>query len=392
MPKLLQVYANSIGLKVSDKPTEFPVNFFPTPEKYVVLHTGASEDSRQYDYYGLVVDFLRPILVKNNIEIMQIGSEKDVRVPHTINCLGKNTYRQAAFIVKRAEAYLGSDSAWSHVAGNFNKPIVSLYSINPPHIAAPYYAKNIITLEPDRNGDKPYFDSVESEKSINKIKPEVVANSLLGILGFDDKVKIETETIGEKYNNHQVDVIPDHFINPEKFQNKKICIRLDVEHRINESCHILNNFPAIIITSKGLPMFMLHKFRKNIRQIIFKINKETDIKDIEILKASGIPHQLVTDETGEDLSNLKLKYFDFNQIYSIIDRTPQNPEYYFMTNRVFVAKNGAYPSLAHLKENNKIISGPMPIGHYFNNQDFLESLDNYYITKNKTIWDEQKKQ
>ena len=74
---LLETYALSTGSKIG-KP--FIVKkFFPVKyEKYITIQNSSGMPAKCYDYFQQVVDFLLPVLNKENIGIVQIGGKEDV--------------------------------------------------------------------------------------------------------------------------------------------------------------------------------------------------------------------------------------------------------------------------------------------------------------------------
>ena len=73
---LLERYALSCSVKI-DKPA-IEEQFYPlTQDRFIVLHASSGMQSKNYDYYNEVVDLIKPYLDRENIKILQIGSEDD---------------------------------------------------------------------------------------------------------------------------------------------------------------------------------------------------------------------------------------------------------------------------------------------------------------------------
>src|SRR6266404_1278847 len=126
MPHLTELYSTASGFRI-DKPFLYE-SFFPLPfPKYVLFHNGSGQPAKNYDYWTEVVAMVRPILVENGYELMQIGGKDDDQITGTINLLGKTNIHQTAYLVKRAALVAGNDSCNIHFASGFDIPLVALY-------------------------------------------------------------------------------------------------------------------------------------------------------------------------------------------------------------------------------------------------------------------------
>ena len=180
---ILEQYAVNCGAKIS-KPQIIP-QYFPIPfkEKYICLNAGSGMESKNYDYYNEVVEFLSPFLEKENIKIIQVGAEKEKLINNCYSALGCSK-RQTAFIIKNSELYFGSDTMSLHFASFFQKKIVCLSTVIFKENIYPYWSKkeDYTIIESHRNGNKPSFSNEENPKTINFIKPEQVVKEILKFL------------------------------------------------------------------------------------------------------------------------------------------------------------------------------------------------------------------
>jgi len=199
---LLEQYALSSGLKIG-KPFMYE-HFFPLPDnKYITLQKEAKFPSRQYKYWQQVVDLLTPILAKNNISIVQIGSSADISLTNVIATSGKTSLAQSHYIIRNSELHLGIDSFGVHVASGLGKKIVGIYSNMSPKNSGPYWSSpnDCILIESPKKNMKPSYAIIEEKhKTINEIKPEKIANSVLLLLKIEEKVKINTLFIGDNFD------------------------------------------------------------------------------------------------------------------------------------------------------------------------------------------------
>ena len=71
MSHILEEYAKNLGFLIS-KPV-VAQHYFPiTENKYITIYLEDQIQSKNYKYYSLVFDLLRPILQEENIQIIQI--------------------------------------------------------------------------------------------------------------------------------------------------------------------------------------------------------------------------------------------------------------------------------------------------------------------------------
>ena len=187
---LVEQYALSCGVKIAEPFIE--TNFFPLPfEKYVIIHPSSGMDAKNYDYYKDVIELCLPYFKKNDIHLVQIGTTKDIPLPHCHSVQGVTSLNQAAYLIKNCLLLIGNDSFSTHVAGGFNKKLVSLYSVLYKECCSPYWGdkKNQILLQADREGDKPSFSATEPQKVVNNILPEDIASGVLKLLKIKNNLK-----------------------------------------------------------------------------------------------------------------------------------------------------------------------------------------------------------
>ena len=79
---------------------------------------------------------------------------------------------------------MGNDSFSSHVAGGFDKKVVSLYSNLYANCCKPFWGDpdNQRLIQAERKGRKPSFSAQEVDKVVNNIKPEDIAGNILDLL------------------------------------------------------------------------------------------------------------------------------------------------------------------------------------------------------------------
>ena len=148
---LIERYSLSTGLQI-DNPT-ISEQFFPiVDDNYICFHASSKDNLRDYDYWDEVKVLLRPFFEKLGFKTLQIGLEKDPPLHCDIDLRGKTSLRQMAYVVKKSDLFIGVDSFPAHLAGFFNKKMVSIYSNSFAACVRPYWGnrKNQKIIETER--------------------------------------------------------------------------------------------------------------------------------------------------------------------------------------------------------------------------------------------------
>lgn len=114
------------------------------PEKYIVVHsTGGNVEYRSYAHLNAVVP-------KLPCPTVQVGGLGDRKVVGAIDLRSKLSFRQTAYVMKRAQAAIVIDSFPAHLAGALGTPVVVLFGPAPARVTRPRGdEKKIICLEPN---------------------------------------------------------------------------------------------------------------------------------------------------------------------------------------------------------------------------------------------------
>lgn len=380
---LAEAYANNCGVKLSDAPPAFPTNFFVTPQKYIVVHAGAGEKARMYDYWNIVVELIKPYL--GSVEIVQIGTKDDPRVAGSLDYRDQTNFRQAGWIIEKAQAVMCSDSVWAHCAGMKNVPLVALYSINPKSCARPYYFNKdkTILLESHRNGLKPAYDTPEAVKTINLITPEDVAKAVLAVLEIPNNINITTKRLGADFNNPQIDFIPDFPIPPDAFNGRKIVCRLDLSYNLTALAQCLEFYRAFLVTNKTVPLKILQKYRHKLDFIALWLEKGYSKTFVEQIHKLGVPYIILTELKDKDLSDARLELFDFNPIFQKkeFDKAGLSEYDCYVSQRVFLSQNQFFSSVYHWRNGIAFQGEPQPIGEAFKDAEFWDSAESCWFYK-----------
>ena len=371
---LIERYATSCGVKI-DKPYIYDTYFPLTVDKYISFQPFSKYPSKNYDYWDEVVSIISPYLQKNNIHLVHIGAKDDKAVINTINLCGQTKISQAAYIIKNAIMHVGADSFAAHIASGYEKKIVALYSNNNINNVKPYWTKqeDMILLSPQIN-KKPQYSVNEVPKSINNIKPELIAESILKLLNIKYSNLPKTIHIGDEYINKTLEIIPDKPINPAQIGLETLVIRMDYAFNEQVLELFLQQKKCIVFTNKPINEELLKKYKQNIPQLIYIVEKDNDTTFVKTLKRNTINAGFISYLSEEELNQFKLDYMDYGLIIKRdhpTDKIEANNTY-FKSSRILISSEGQFNSKYQWET--KDMSNK-----YINNPELNKELNNLYI-------------
>ncbi|NBW12809.1 MAG: lipopolysaccharide heptosyltransferase family protein [Caulobacteraceae bacterium] len=376
---LIERYATSCGVKIG-KPFIYE-KFFPLPiEKYICFQPFSKYNSKNYDYWQEVLEILIPYLEEYNIKIVQIGTKNDKQFLNTAFLGGQTTINQAAYIIKNSILHLGADSFGVHIASGYDKKIVALYSNSNIENACPYWTKKQDKILISSNRDKkPSYSAEENPKSINNIKPEEIAYSVLKLLNIKFNNNKETINFGSDYNLQSYEIIPEDNINLTNFLVENPIVRMD--YCFNEIVleQLLQQKKCIIFTNKPIKKEIIEKYKSNINQIIYIIEEENSPNFVKLLKINSINYILLSFLAEEVLNKFKLDYLDYNLIINKKHKTKEDfnikniNNLHYKSSRTLYGAEGKFISRYDWinKNGDKVVDDP----------EFWKEADNFYIFK-----------
>ena len=305
MSHLAEEYAKSCGVKIGRpilKPHYFPI----LHDKYITIHNDKKVQAKNYDMWPDVIEILKPYLSLKNIKIIQVGAIGEETIEGVDQHIPTNTLKQSAYIIKKGLGHVGIDSVPVHIASALDKPVVGIYSHTHAATCSPLWNKETkaITVESDRNGNKPSFSLEEHPKTINLIKPEKIAQAVLDVLNIFKTIKHKTLFTGHNYTASFVEVVPTEITSVSA---QMIDVRMDYSHNENVLAHIMQNNAVEITLAQPIDSSFINSGKIN--KIIYKAD-EFDQDFCKLIKQSGIPHALVC-TSGETLAEQRAKNFDF---------------------------------------------------------------------------------
>jgi len=310
---ILEQYALSSGLKIG-KPFVYEVFFPIESKKYITLQKEVKFPSRQYKYWQQVVDLVNPILFKNNVKIVQIGSKNDKALKGVVYTSGETSIAQVHYLIRNSQMHVGIDSFAVHIASCLGKKIVALYSNMTPENSGPYWSNTLdcILIQSPRGDAKPSYAVDENPRTINEIKPETIANSILQLLDIEERVKIETLFIGENFNEETYfGFLPNQTVfSGNAFPE----IRMDLLFDEGSLIIQLIKQKSIITTDRPIKEEILLKCKPNIAKIIYLIKENDDPSFVKFLFEKGFPFSCVSQLPLDTIKAKSLNYYRFCSI------------------------------------------------------------------------------
>jgi len=384
---LIESYATSCGLKIG-KPfimdTYFPLSF----DKYISFQPFSKYPAKDYDYWQEVINLITPHLQENNIQIVQIGGEKEKVLDGVYSVVGQTNIRQAAYIIKNAIMHVGTDSFAAHIASGFDKKIVALYSNNNINNVKPYWTKenDMVLLEPERTS-KPSYSAQENPKSINNIKPEKIAQGILKLLGISNKINlIDTIYLGKLFNNKLFHIVPDHVV--ERNQVINHCIsRMDLLFNETNLKNQIRLMPCIIATNQAIDINILKENKQHVIGVNVFIEDESILPFISQLKEANIKYQMYSYLPKEDLNKYKIHFMEYGIISKINLKHPKIEELiteskhklFYKSNNYILSKGNVYLSEKAFFDNKPIGSINENIQELYDINIINENPEKFYI-------------
>lgn len=397
--KLLERYSLQSGLKIGKQ--HLLEKFFPLPENpYIVLHASSGMGSKNYLYWNEVTQILHPILKANNVSLIQIGAAEDPSIIHCNHLQGKTSLHQTNYILRNALMLIGNDSFSAHRCGHIGVPVLTVFGPTSKDNHSPLeHTPNSIFLESHRNNNNPTFSSQEFQKTVDYIRPEEIINGVLKILGANIKFNRNSMYIGRHYPMSSLEWVPNSELSPQFMPNAPIICRPDWLNSIepnNEQfiAQSLNGGRKMtILINSELHLGLINQFKQNIEALIIEISDKFSLEYVKHLKRIGVKCQFFSFAQGEELSNLRLKFFDYATIDSKKKRTKEhfveesskylNKE---LDKNLTIGENWWYKSNKFILSNNKIYLSKFALTHDLPTENFENNAQT--LIDDNLIWEE----
>lgn len=397
---LIESYSLGCGMQI-EKPSIYD-SYIPLPvsdvRKYVSFQPFGQAPSRSYSLWPEVTDILRPIFNKEDIALVQIGVETDLKIDGSLDMRGRTSVNQAAYIIKNSILHLGVDSFGVHVASGYGKKIVALYSNMLPSESGPYWSdeKDVSLFSSVKEGEFASYAHQEIPQTIDRILPEKVAEAVCSALNIKFDYPYETLHVGKEYQLDRIEVVPTHTIlNWKELKVESLIIRMDKFFNTSILASQLGMCPCSIVTDKPIDLNIIRGFRDRVTELVYFIDENTDTEYLKELKKTGVKLYLMSSMEEEELNKIKLKYLEIapilarkicskEDIKEKLQGVDPNDVYYkssctiIQNQKMFKNYGESHDSKAVLKPKH---APPAPVG---DSPAFWEDLERMIILKKKT--------
>lgn len=321
---------------------------FPLPfDNYIILETQSSDPNVNYCFWSRIIELIKPILAKQNINIIHFIDDKryyfdDVYIDASV------LLNQKAYLLNNAKLFCGASKIYSLIC--------SEYGTKQCYLKYDYYLDNILEQDNVINSDSIRKNFVNSTPfPINNIRPEEIAKKIIKILFNYEPEFDNTISIGRVYATQSIEIIPDNVFNITSVDKNQIVIRMDFLFSENNLDKQLDLLEASIVTNKPINKNILIRHNKKIKKLYYKIEKNSDSDFLNLVESLGIDFELITSLTGEDLNKEKIKYMDSKKInrLNILDLKfldgLDKSKIYFKSNKIVVKSGKTFCSRWHAK-------------------------------------------
>tara|TARA_B100002019_G_scaffold293175_1_gene319156 strand:- start:16387 stop:17535 length:1149 start_codon:yes stop_codon:yes gene_type:complete len=288
--------------------------FFPILEdKFICVSTYSDEGAKSYDYFDDVIFHIKPFLDKNGISILQVGKPKDRNLFYCKPYLNTNRLH-SSYIINKSLLYFGNYNLYTNIASYKNKKIVCPINIEYSNSIFPYWSNedNCKFIQSNPDNIKPSLSVEEVNKTINEVKPEVIACQILDFLNIKhDLNKLETIHIGKHYANQLTEVVPFSGFDPNTQIGEDIVLRLDKSTNIESLPSIAHKRKLSVVIRDNIDINVLKMISQSISRITYFVTNKTKLDEITSLSSIGKPLALVS-EDKKNINKIRLKFIDYD--------------------------------------------------------------------------------
>jgi len=378
---VLEKYASNCGVKIR-KP-HVSTSYFPLKENsYIILDNRSKFRSNSYDLFNDVMDYIKPVLSKENINIYSFENTSSDYLEGAEPFVGLFK-KQEAYLIKNSKLVVACDNVSNYIASGLGVHSIGLYSAYPANCTSPIWNEKHFSLESDRDNNLPGYGVNESPKTINFIEPEKIANKIFEYLGLPDRVNHETFYIGDAYSTKVVEIVPDFIPAPSFMQNRALNVRMDYHFNEEILMHWLRGRKVNLLTEKPINLNLLKYFKKNIVQLTVCINESFTESYLTDVKNLGIKVEVFC-EDKENLENYRFEFFDFDVNESIFNSKDEledkkskiTSSTKFLSGKVLLSGGKKYSCYEAKKANKELTSEPEFV---YDSEDFFFFFYHYRL-------------
>jgi hypothetical protein len=357
---VLESYALQNDLKI-DKPLIYERYFPLAVDKFITIDTSnLGTSALTYDHWALVVKLILSKLEEQQITIIQLGNKEDTPIPGCYMALGQCNFNQKAYVINKSLVHCSPNNESMHIASAYNKKCVALFSNNAfPDQFAPYWSdKDKVEIISPFCTTKPSFDPSESPKSINKIRPEEVAQKILNLLGiFTFVPEFKTAHIGKAFHSRRIESTLTHLLDPAKMGVSSLIVRMDLNFDEEGLTAQLENSACSVITNQPFSFEIVEKYSSKIVELVYYIEEDDPrgVDFISLIKEKSINYLLRSRAPTKEINDYKLAYFDYGLVEQIPRKSQEDFEelkgeknLFYKSSHFIIHNNSFYPSSAAL--------------------------------------------
>ena len=383
MSHICEEYAKSLGVRVG-RP-QISDHFFPIPfDKYITIQTTNKFESRNYSFWDVALSLIKERLPQ--YKVVQVGSKEDpLCLQADVSLRDATSFRQMFHVIKNSSLHLGIDSVGVHVASALDIPCVGLYSNMLSSQSGPLWHKDsdFTCINSDKKSNKPSYATAESPKTINTIKPESIASSVLDLLGIShDLGDYKTLRLGPHYPNQILEVVPNFHPQPNYAPTLIANLRCDYDF-MEEALPGWLSRKSNIMTASPLPLGLLASFRENISGVTMFMDSGSIDKDyLRSLSKLNIKFNLICKDKSK-LQDLRFKFFDW-VVEEHVKLSKKDVDFgseicdntFYHSNKVLVSEGKNYLSKAAWKAGVEMTNEPQKL---IDSEEFWEEIEHLNI-------------
>lgn len=210
--------------------------------------------------------------------------------------------------------------------------------------------------------------------------PEDLANELLEKTGRE-KINHKSLHIGTEYIQPQVDFVPDfplfnHQLVPA---TSGINIRLDLCFNLEYAATAFYR-KCSVITNQPIDPNFINRHKANINLIIYLLDEKHNEKFVDFIHKSGVRYMLISVLPEKYLSDLRVKYFDYNApIQRELESIDFTEGMKFKTNRKMLLQGKFFSSEWHLSQLKIVQEEEVVTEQILKEPEFIKNLNHYYF-------------
>lgn len=336
----------------------YPISF----DKFIIIQ---NEEGEKYNAYNETIEYVRPLLNKKGIKIIQICLSENEETIYGAEKICRISLSQFNYLIEKSICTVSNSKYTADVS------------------RATQTSSILLTKQPqNKQPNNEWEKGKTANLSINSFSEEV-AKFILDFCSIENNLKcLETVFCGENYNRKILEIVPDFDITNSSIKNQNINIRADYHFDRKNIINCILYNTSNLITSKIPDLSIIPKdiLQKNLIQINIEVDQTTKEEDIEALKKLNIKTNLFSKDK-ENIQKIRLNLI--NETIELDNRVQKKEldikgeicnNTIYKSSKMLVSKNNFYTSKASW-----LASQPIPR----NQQNYTEK-----VIDSEDFWEE----